>query len=361
MAHIRKNMLSFFLTTQCNLDCAYCYTNKTSRPVQTLSLPFARAGIDDFFARSESRHIRFFGAGEPTCALGLMKEIRQYALERSGGKPLLVETQTNGCFPRSTADWLAEHVDVIWVSSDGTPETQDYYRRTLGGKPTSANVAENVRYLARRPMGVTGVRATITTRNVHKQKDILEYFGGLGVRAVWSDPVFPSVGQRAALDAPSLVDYVESFLGAHAYAAAHNMFYGSILTCNFDEDTDQHCRACLPCPHLTTDGFVSACDMALFGADDGPMSVFIYGRWDPSAEVIRYDESRIQALQRRRLAAMPGCVGCEARDRCGGYCLGEVVNETGSLVGQKVHACEAIRELFRRLPTAPGLFPHLHP
>jgi hypothetical protein len=46
---------------------------------------------------------------------------------------------------------------------------------------------------------------------------------------------------------------------------------------------------------------------------------------------------------------------------CAGYCLGEVVNETGSLFGQKPSTCEAIRLLATEIELNQGCYSHLHP
>ena len=82
MAHVRKQMISFFLTTKCNLRCIYCYTYKNQdmkKEHQTLDFNFAKRGVDDFFRDNTSRHIRFYGIGEPTLELELIKKIRDYA------------------------------------------------------------------------------------------------------------------------------------------------------------------------------------------------------------------------------------------------------------------------------------------
>ncbi len=45
MAHVRKQMISFFMTTKCNLDCIYCYTPKYKQikpEDQSIDLDFAR-------------------------------------------------------------------------------------------------------------------------------------------------------------------------------------------------------------------------------------------------------------------------------------------------------------------------------
>lgn len=137
--------------------------------------------------------------------------------------------------------------------------------------------------------------------------------------------------------------------------------YGSILTCNFDECVHYHCRACLPAPHLTTDGFVSACDMALFGRDSNPMSIFIYGKWDRAQSRIIIDDSKVASLRKRSVQNMPGCRACPAADHCGGYCLGEVTNESGSVFGKKPSVCEPIRYLMQNMDLTRISYPFLHP
>ena len=42
-----------------------------------------------------------------------------------------------------------------------------------------------------------GIRATITLENVLKQKEMIDYFYQLGIRDIWVDPIFPSVGATA--------------------------------------------------------------------------------------------------------------------------------------------------------------------
>ena len=41
------------------------------------------------------------------------------------------------------------------------------------------------------------------------------------------------------------------------------MFYGTMLTVNFDEGTEYACYAGLVYPHLTPDDYVVSCDMAM--------------------------------------------------------------------------------------------------
>ena len=371
MSHIKKEMISFFLTTRCNLDCLYCYANKgrSINPHQTLPLEFAKLGIDYFFQNFNSRHLRFFGAGEPTCEVKLIKDIYNYAISRTE-KKVSTEIQTNGAFGDAAKEWLAENLDIIWVSFDGMPDVQDYYRPFFkSGNKTSPVLEKNVRFLVRNGKGVTGARVTIGEKNISRQFEMIDYFESLGIRHIWTDPLFSSVGYHpidgengnTSISEVDLIEYVETFAEAYHYAKARNIFYGSFLSCNFDEETRFNCRACIPVPHLTSDGFVSACDMALFGKNAHHMEVFIYGQWDKLNNRIIFDEKKIALLQSRSVENMPGCSNCPAALNCAGYCLGEVVNETGSLFGQKALTCKAIRLLASKIDLNTGCYPYLHP
>lgn len=106
MPHCDKKMLSFFLTTKCNLCCRYCYNAKERNAIeeQTIPLDVAKAAIDWYFENSDSRHIRFYGPGEPTQEFGKMREITKYAKNHeTEGKNVTVEIQTNGVFDENVS------------------------------------------------------------------------------------------------------------------------------------------------------------------------------------------------------------------------------------------------------------------
>ena len=189
----------------------------------------------------------------------------------------------------------------------------------------------------------------------------IKYFHNLGVKHIWSDPIFPGVGEKHSEYALDLMDYAKYFVSAHKYAKKLDVFYGSILTCNFDEQTKHHCRACIPAPHLTTDCYVSACDMALFGEKDDHMSLFIYGKWNKEANNIDLYKEKIDYLKNRHVDNMPECKNCEVKYNCGGYCLGEVQNETRNLYLRKERVCEPIRYLAKNMDLNTGRYTLFHP
>lgn len=348
------------------MRCAYCYLgNSTGHRVvrRVIDLRFAKKGIDDFFAQFDSRAIRFFAAGEPTLEMGVIEEIRSYAESRADGK-LTVELQTNGLFSLRTAAWIAENVDIVWISYDGTPGFHDLFRRTVKDKPTAKIVEKNMQFLLKHGKATVGVRSTIVPQSVKRQVEIVEYLHHLGIRLLMVDPVFEPIHHKVpSRNSVSFslepMDFARSFLVAWERAQELGVFYGSILTCNFDERTQYACRACLPCPHLTADGYVSACDMAASG--ETLLKELIYGVYDPINDIIIYDQQKIARIRERSAQNLIECQGCEVLYNCAGGCLGESLNETGSLFRVKRNYCDAIRFLARHMPLNSGLYPYLHP
>lgn len=372
MPHAKKEMVSFFLTTRCNLCCEYCYNREERSKIVEQSLPIeiAKAGLDWFFKRYQSRHIRFYGPGEPTQEIELMKEIVSYARQQAGSE-VSVELQTNGVFLPKDREWLLNNINIMWISFDGEPFVHDAQRHFPNGSPTSPFIEKNVKWIMENRTNqnlMVGVRVTITDENVDRQKQMVDYFKSLGIEYIWSDPMIPSVGvipscydkSKMASFHFDMDKYVDEYIEAKRYADSIGMFYGSFLTCNFDGTCKSHCRACIPVPHFTPDGYISACDLVTFGKDAGHMDCFVYGKWNDNEHMFSIDDNKVHALQERTIDHMKHCNSCKVREHCGGYCLGEVQNETGELTGQKVHVCKAINRLAENIgfSDVPYLFMH---
>ena len=382
MSHCEKKMLSFFLTTRCNLCCRYCYNaaERNSIKEKTLPLEIAKAGIDWYFANNDSRHIRFYGPGEPTQEFNTLKEITKYAKSHpNGGEKVTVEIQTNGVFTEDIRKWGLDNFNIIWMSFDGMKDVQEYNRPLnpffidmFNGRTSAEVLEDNVRWLNANKGSrniMVGARVTITDKNIDKQLEMVEYFHSLGIRYIWTNPLFYSVGKvpvcndRAKREAYHFdMDlYLENYLKAYHYAQSKEMFWGSFLTINFDGESSYHCRCCTPlsAPHLTPDGYISACDMVVLGAEPFHMAPFIIGKWDQNARTFELDYEKIGALNHRKSTVMNHCKTCSAKLHCGGYCLGEIVNETGRLDGQNAIKCYAVRKLLKEIGTSkPYLYFH---
>lgn len=366
-------MASFFLTTKCNLRCIYCYNcnERIGTDEQYLPIDIAKAGVDYFFETNTSRHIRFYGPGEPTQAMNLMKDIIEYARCKAGDK-VTSELQSNGAFSDTVCDYVYDNVNIIWISMDGTPDIQNHNRPFASGIGSAEIVERNISKLSKRvvdEVNVVGIRVTITNENIDRQIQMIDYFSSLGIKYIWNDPVFPEVEDCPFCDDEKRVAnfnfdydlYVDKYLEAYQYAKKRNIFYGSFLTINFDGKSHFHCRACTPTPHFTTDGYVSACDLVTFGAAPKHMDCFVYGKWNSQEKKFVFDNEKIQNLRKRTTDNMIKCHKCEIANYCGGYCLGEVANETGSYMNNKPNVCYAIKRLFKELGSIEDSYPFLHP
>lgn len=383
MPHCNKKMLSFFLTTRCNLCCRYCYNIKERNAIKEKTIPVgvARAAVDWYFENNESRHIRFYGPGEPTREFAKMKKITEYARAHiNRGCDVTVEIQTNGVFTPNVREWILENVNIIWMSFDGMKEIQEYNRplnpkfSTEFSKRTSAEVLEdNVKWLIENTGEknfFVGARVTITNLNIEKQIEMVDYFKSLGINYVWTNPLFYSVGQKPVSEDPEkkaaysfdMDLYVKNYLEAYKYAKDKDVFWGSFLTINFDGESEYHCRSCQPlsAPHITPDGYISACDMVVLGETAYHMSPFIVGRWNLDLKKFEFDTDKVETLELRKTSLMTTCKNCELQLHCGGCCLGETMNEFGTLDGHNPVKCKAIHQLFEVLgPCKP--YPYLHP
>lgn len=383
MSHCNKRMISFFLTTKCNLCCRYCYNAKERNEIdeQTIPLCIAKAGIDWYFSNNDSRHIRFYGPGEPTQEFDKLKAITEYAKSHANrGEDVTVEIQTNGVFTESICSWMLENLNIIWMSFDGMRDIQDYNRplnpkfQHEYGNHSSAEVLErNVKWLINNKADrnlMVGARVTITDKNIDKQIEMVNYFFSLGIRHVWTNPLFYGVGKKPVCEDEvkkyayhfDMESYLQNYLDAYYYAQSKGMFWGSFLTINFDGESSYHCRCCTPlkAPHLTPDGYISACDMVVLGSEAYHMDPFIVGKWNQDKGGFDFDNNKIRALNERKSTNMKHCANCPAKLHCGGYCLGETVNESGRLDGQNAVKCAAIRYLYSKLGSC-APYPFLHP
>lgn len=383
MPHCNKKMLSFFLTTKCNLCCRYCYNAKERNAIeeQTIPLDVAFAAVDWYFETNESRHIRFYGPGEPTQEFEKMKQITEYAKNHpNGGNRVTVEIQTNGVFTEEIRNWVLENMNIVWMSFDGMKDVQNYnrplnpkYNSVFNGKSSADVLEENVRWLNAKKGErnlMVGARVTITDKNITKQREMVEYFYNLGIRYVWTNPLFYSVGKIPVCEDEvkrnnysfDMDAYIDNYLDAYHYAKSKGLFWGSFLTINFDGESAYHCRCCTPqnAPHITPDGYVSACDMVLSGQHAYHMDVFVVGKWDEKTRTFLWDNEKIKNLNNRKSTSIPHCLKCPAQLHCGGYCLGECLNETGLLTGEITSRCSAIRKLFSAIGTL-KTYDFMHP
>ncbi len=369
MGHYRKKLCTFIVTNKCNLACNYCWV-KHEQPnymKKVIDIEFAKRGLYDFYRETGSNYLGFFASGEPTLELDIMTEILDYAKKIIGS--IKVELQTNGCFNERVLKWIYDNVDILWISADGPKSINDLNRKTRGGKGTGKIIEENIvkllslKHKGKRKHDISiGIRSTIGNYNVYKQKDIIKYYYDLGIRAIYVDQICAPVSEEKNNLLTGSVDsmlFAKQFYEAYCFAKELNVFYGTIATMNFDEQVDIACRSIIPCPHLTPDGLVSACEMCY--EEDSPLDIFIYGKWNKDKEVIDYDYEKINFIKSRTIESLHECQDCDFLRNCAGSCAGETLNETGSLFKRNERLCKIIKYLGERIKRNDGIYQYLHP
>lgn len=363
MGHFRKQMISVLLTTRCNMDCVYCVTSSNYFKPIDIDINFAKQGIKDYFEQTKFPYLRFVALGEPTQNFEALVELHAYAKELTSRK-LKFELQTNGFFSEEIAQWIAENIHEIWLSFDGLPKVHDRIKRTKDNKPTSEVILRNLKILQEKTFA--GFRATITSLNVNRQEEMVEFAYRQGVKALFSKVMLPRaniVSDKILNEAlhsleVDIMNYAKNFVKAWKLSRKLGIFVGNGYINNFDEICEYACRACVPCPHLTSDGYVSACDRATYGKTT--LQEFIYGKYEPSKGKIIYNEQKIRVLQSRSVYNMLECQDCKIKFRCAGSCLGTCTQIKGSMFKVIPEYCEAIRYMFENIDWDPreGLFPY---
>jgi len=349
MPRCDKKMITFLLTTRCNLNCTYCYGNRKT-DYKTLDFGFAKRVLCDYAETSELNRIRFSADGEPTTEMEILEKIFNEAKRLNSD--VLAEIISNGTFNEDAAKWLAENLDYIYISADLLPESHDKYRLTITGNPSSPPILKNLELFNKmqNKRAKIGICATITKNNVEQQKEAIDfYYNNYGVDIFWVAPVITPIYDIAekTCEPVDMMQFAQTFIEAHTHAWQRKIFYESSLTANFDGETNKTCCACIPAPYLTVDGYLSACKLAAYGTNAGKMDSMIYARYDSQNDKIIYDAEKIKVLRSRTLQNMSAqCWNCAAGKHCAGYCPGEALNENGGFFRAKTNACKALRYLY---------------
>jgi len=373
MAHFKKQMITLFVSSECNLNCEYCYVphfKELKNEHKRIDVEFARIAIKAYFEKNEP-YIRFFGAGEPTVAFDEMREIYDYS-KKLAPTDLKAELQTNGCFSDDIANWIEKNINILWISFDGLPELNNIQRPNCCGISSSEVVISNIkRFIKIEDKMQVGVRMTITNDNLDKQIDMIDYLHSIGVKYICGSPCYTSTANENVVS-PYTLEFAKNFVPAYKHARKLSMFYQTHFIINFDrkigsdgiDGMNGYCRACIPSPHVTTDGHISCCDWALFGSEylPGPLQQLVYGTYDPITKTIKYNNDKIERIRKRNINTLRdgACRGCAALEKCAGGCVGKNIVVTGDLFKPFKDWCFATQYLLKNLPPQDSDFPCFH-
>ncbi len=125
------------ITNACNLDCPYCYVNKSSA---CMSESVGKNAIEKIFETAQKRNfqrVKFkYAGGEATLHFHLVKELCHYAQTIADEKGIALDQVilSNGTnIHEKDADWLSESATKLMISLDATGEYHDHIRHQKNG------------------------------------------------------------------------------------------------------------------------------------------------------------------------------------------------------------------------------------
>ena len=168
-------------SADCNLRCEYCFY--IDHLVEGMKAPRMSDEILDIMIKSymstNQNNIYSFGwqGGEPTI-MGLNFFKRVVELQQKYGPPGAVVSnglQTNGTLiTEEMAKFFAEYKFLLGVSLDGPEYLHDYYRKTIGQKPTHHLVLRGIENLKKHNVEFN-ILILINNKTVKKATEIYQY------------------------------------------------------------------------------------------------------------------------------------------------------------------------------------------
>jgi len=337
------NCLGLFLTSDCNLRCAYCYAS-AGQTQKILNFEFAKTAIDFISKNSDEQlMVLFHGGGEPTLEFKLMKKIREYANNLKNDVKFLL--QTNGVFSNETRNWILKNIDTISLSCDGPPHVQDVQRPLKNGGRSSPIVEKNIRYFIENSKRI-GVLSVMSKFSMNKQTEILDYFYGIGIKRVKFTLLIEGGRCTTCPTICSSSPDWESLLSSLPKAMELADMYGIDLTLpvSFDAPKDAYCGISGKSFLLTPDGFVSPC--VYVSAGDSKYKELLFGYFDEKKKKIKIDNKKLDFLRSRVVQNIPACQKCFLKWNCAGGCaISDNLIHNKDIYSPDIKTCNWMRKL----------------
>jgi sulfatase maturation enzyme AslB (radical SAM superfamily) len=169
--------------SDCNLDCSYCYSKKEQTGNKNLTgFPSEEAieAVTEYISEniplnSHQFTVVYHGSGEPTFHWDKLVSSFQKitGILKKKGIEIFNYIATNGCLEESQVDWLAENMDLIGLSCDGTPEIQKVQRtnRLIKNDHHIEKICKRILEKG----GKFDIRVTVTPLTIKQLPEITEY------------------------------------------------------------------------------------------------------------------------------------------------------------------------------------------
>ncbi len=348
---------TFSNTQKCTLRCTYCYAEGGRLEDLAIPWPAAKAAIDLIVDNARAKRVNpsisFLGEGEATASWSEFRMIIEYfkdQCQQNGFTPT-ISLSTNGVFPRSRLDYVAENCTHLTFSLDGIREVHDRNRVLPNGNGSFDLVIATMKGLEARGKSYD-IRSTVTVAGSATLAEFVVFVGeNLQCKSVHFEPVFDVTGitnlpgEIERIDAQT---FVANFRDARRVAAGFGIelyYSGAAMT-----HRQAFCGASNADNFLVTSrGIVTSCNEVLQPWDPRA-TLFQYGKWDQDVGEFILDQGTIHRLGRLNVHHMPKCQGCIAKYNCAGDCYAKsaTVSATGDpAAAGYTERCHITRELLK--------------
>lgn len=349
-----KQFQSLFLiaTTECNLDCDYCFYRSSSseslKKREKMSVEIAIASIDKFKSLTSSnritsgywQQITFYG-GEPLLNKKLLKVAIPYARQIFQDNYTTIVVNTNITLLDGEVIKLFKNNDVeVQISIDGNEEIHNRYRKTVNGSGTYDIVIKNIKRLVQSGVKVLPM-ITATDANVKNLsetiKSIVDETGvkDFAVNVLISES-FKVDEQYTELLAEQMILAYQSYgdlANDYAFYELYEMLLGN--------DKRIARNSCGSTRKITIfpNGNVHSCQAL--------EKVEINNMGNIHDQFISNENWKLWRYRNR--FNNEECLNCEVVASCGAGCATGSYNSTGSIYGIDLNNCEYTKKLFKKL------------
>jgi uncharacterized protein len=335
--------LSFFITSNCNLRCIYCYANSGNNK-KVLPLDLAFTLIDFASKHSDYLLIDYHGGGEPLLYFDFIKATSEYVKQL--GKPFETCLITNGTINNDeTLNWIIENINFLGISLDGGQVIQDKNRPFENGTGSYIHISKTIKSLIQNNKKFM-VRSTITGDTADKMLDIISHFNRLGLQKVVFSPCYNFGRSQEIKLLPDPQKYSNNFLKAFDFAYKNNM---KLSTSSFHlPGNNNYCGADSAVNiGLTPDGDISTC-YEVMDSNDEASNVFFIGKINKSTNKITFFKDKINNLDKLIYKNSPSCNKCDYSKICRGGCPVKNIRENNHSLSNK-NICQISKLLIPKL------------
>ncbi|NDJ85447.1 MAG: radical SAM protein [Chloroflexi bacterium] len=315
--------LGILSTRACNLACRYCgFLPETGQQHMPPSL--ARDAVNwymDTVATHDIAHaeIHFFG-GEPFCAEDVVEVAVHLGRRRATeiGCSLRFEVATNGTFSEARCHWVADNIDTVILSFDGTPDIHNKHRprRDLSGSYDA--VHRNALILAEGNAALS-IRACITDETVTKMPELAAWFcETFHPEAIGFETLQPTQWSQAAdLHPPDALAFARNFMRAAEICAEYGV-QTAYAASNISAKQVTFCPVGKDFVIIAPDGTLSACYLRRYEWEAKNMDL-AFGRFDARTGA-HFDLDHVAFARSLNVHNKPLCDGCFNKWHCAGGC-----------------------------------------